>query len=70
MGAITFLVIAIVRRLGARANQQLPPNPTDDDILKMALQGRKILAIKWYRELHGVGLKDAKVAVERMLEKS
>ena len=33
-----------------------------------ARNGRKIQAIKWYRSLYGVGLKDAKEAVERMLK--
>lgn len=43
--------------------------PTDDQILRIGeaiTQGRKIEAIKLYREFTDVGLKDAKVKVERM----
>lgn len=39
-----------------------------NDILELALNGRKIEAIKRYREVHGVGLKEAKDAVEAMVE--
>ena len=39
---------------------------SDEEILKIA-QANKIEAIKEYRALHGVGLRDAKDAVERMM---
>lgn len=39
---------------------------TDDEIRKTLLRGDKIQAIKMYRELHGVGLAEAKEAVEAM----
>jgi len=43
------------------------PNPdVDPEVLGLAKAGRKIEAIKRYRELTGVGLKDAKDFVERL----
>ena len=39
---------------------------TDRDIEQFIADGRKIEAIKLYRESHGVGLKEAKEAVERL----
>lgn len=38
----------------------------EDEILQLAKSGRKIEAIKKYREKYNVGLKEAKDAVERM----
>jgi ribosomal protein L7/L12 len=40
---------------------------TDEEILRTAKSGHKISAIKIYREFYGVGLKEAKEAVETML---
>ena len=40
---------------------------TDEEILRTAKSGHKIAAIKTYREIYGVGLKEAKDAVEVML---
>ena len=39
---------------------------TDSDIKRLALSGHKIWAIKRYRELHNVSLKEAKQRVEEM----
>ncbi len=36
----------------------------EQDVLRLLQAGEKIMAIKCYRELHGVGLKEAKEAVE------
>jgi ribosomal protein L7/L12 len=36
----------------------------DDDVLRLLKAGEKIMAIKCYRELHGLGIKKAKEAVE------
>ena len=44
-----------------------PENVTDEDIRKVARLGQKLQAIKWYKSLHNVGLKDAKEAVEKMI---
>ena len=41
----------------------------DEDVEVLAQSGRKLAAIKAYRKLHGVDLKQAKEAVEVMLEK-
>jgi ribosomal protein L7/L12 len=57
------------RRTEALRQQGLYPAPgkgTDADVAKLLAAGRKIDAIKIYREIHGVGLKEAKEAVERM----
>ena len=60
-----FLLIALIFLL-------LPKKPleanvsSDEEILKIA-QTNKIEAIKEFRALYGVGLKDAKDAVERMM---
>ena len=46
------------------------PNSGTDDILRLAQAGNKIEAIKLYREIHGVGLKEAKDAVEKLIEEN
>jgi ribosomal protein L7/L12 len=43
-----------------------PDIAIDQDVVALARAGRKIEAIKRYRELTGVGLKEAKDAVERI----
>jgi len=43
-----------------------PSNESDDEVLKLLRSGQKISAIKAYREQTGVGLKEAKDAVEAM----
>jgi ribosomal protein L7/L12 len=48
-------------RLGASPEKNVPP-----EILGLLQAGRKIEAIKVYREATGVGLKEAKDAVEAM----
>ena len=41
-------------------------NTTDSDIKKLAQSGHKIWAIKRYREIHNVSLKEAKKKIEAM----
>ena len=41
----------------------------DEDIEVLAQSGRKLAAVKAYRKMHGVGLQQAKDAVEEMLKK-
>jgi len=50
------------------AREDAPPAraSSDDDIRKLAKKGKTIEAIKLYRERHGVGLKEAKDAVEAL----
>jgi ribosomal protein L7/L12 len=68
---ILFLLLRVFSTRGGR-NTSLELAGTDavplteDSIRALLLQGRKIQAIKAYRELHHVDLKDAKEAVERL----
>ena len=39
---------------------------TMEDVVKLAQSGNKLMAIKAYRDIHRVGLKEAKEAVERL----
>lgn len=54
---------------GSSSQSNLSENVSDDDIRVLAQQGKMIQAIKSYRILHGVGLKEAKDAVEEMMVK-
>jgi len=54
--------------LRAKPTYASPGPLTDDSVRELVLLGRKIEAIKAYRTLHGVDLKDAKHAVERLAE--
>jgi len=54
---------------GSSSRSNLSENVSDDDIRELAQQGKMIQAIKSYRNLHGVGLKEAKDAVEEMMAK-
>jgi ribosomal protein L7/L12 len=38
----------------------------EDDVLRLLQAGEKIMAIRCYREIHNVGLKEAKDAVEAL----
>ncbi|NET10002.1 MAG: hypothetical protein F6K09_05375 [Merismopedia sp. SIO2A8] len=52
-----------------QSDSAVPPSRlSDEDIRELARQGKKIEAIKQYRMLHGVGLKQAKNAVEEMMQ--
>jgi len=46
----------------------LPPldKTTDDDIAQLVKAGHKVWAIKRYRQLHNVSLKDAKTKIEAL----
>ena len=61
------VVLGILLSFGRGSSAEMPENATDEDIRLLAQQGKKIEAIKWYRTLHGVGLKEAKEAVEEMM---
>ncbi|TQV86031.1 hypothetical protein FLL46_18875 [Aliikangiella coralliicola] len=60
-----FLVVFFLFKVGKPGR---PPvsNVTDQDVIDALKQGQKIQAIKYYRTIHGVGLKEAKEAVEAM----
>jgi len=67
IGVAVVVGLLIVFGRGSSSPTNLPQNATDDDIRTLAKNGKKIQAIKWYRALHGVGLKEAKDAVEEMM---
>ena len=60
----------ILRLLGTSTQERTPDNVSEKAIYGMAMQGKKIQAIKAYRQRHGGSLKDAKAAVEEMTNKS
>jgi len=45
-------------------------NATEEDIISALNSGHKVRAIKYYRTVHGVGLKEAKDAVEKLASKT
>jgi len=45
-------------------------NATEEDIISALNDGHKVRAIKYYRSVHGVGLKEAKDAVEKLESKT
>lgn len=55
-------LIATMKKLGA----EVPSRPMPPEVLGLLQAGRKIEAIKVYREHTGQGLKDAKDAVEQV----
>jgi ribosomal protein L7/L12 len=61
-------VEAIQRGQAARSGP-LGDRDLEDEVVSLLEQGQKIEAIKRYRERTGVGLKEAKDAVERMAER-
>lgn len=64
------VVVGVVLLLGRRSSSSssgMPAGTTDADIRDLAQAGHTIQAIKWYRELHQVGLAEAKSAVEEMM---
>ena len=70
VGAVVLLLVVVLARGGQAP--LAPTTPAERSQLEFELQRalterRKIDAIKLYRALHGIGLKEAKEAVERML---
>lgn len=64
-------VLYLFSRIGAQppvdlANAPDLPEQTLNELRALASQGDKIRAIKRYRELTGVGLRDAKTFVEQL----
>ena len=63
---VALLAIAVMRRRGQSVpsmDQDGAP-PTEADIDRLIIEGRKIEAIKVYRRLRGSDLKDAKDAID------
>jgi ribosomal protein L7/L12 len=65
--AVVLAAVLLGRRSSSGEPSSMPNDATDEDIRALAQQGKKIEAAKWYRVLHGVGLKEAKDAVEQMI---
>ena len=57
-----------IAELRARGVYPEDGKETDEDVARLLQSGQKIMAIRCYRSLHKVGLKEAKDAVE-LLEK-
>lgn len=68
--ALAFLVLRALsgggRAAGTGAALRQSVTASEEGVRQLLAQGRKIEAIKLYRELHHVGLKEAKEAVERL----
>jgi ribosomal protein L7/L12 len=68
--ALLFLIDRFNRAKKRRLQESgmLPPDGqgTDADVERLLLRGEKLSAIKLYRDIHGVGLKEAKEAVEEI----
>lgn len=63
---IIAIVIIFFIILGKKTSSHSRRDSTEEDILNALTKGNKIEAIKHYRSVHSVGLKEAKEAVERM----
>lgn len=61
------VAVAIARWNGRR--DPLPEKLTDDDIASAARSGDTTRALRWYRSVHGGGLKAAKEAVGKLARK-
>ena len=71
--ALVFLWARLNRSTGGRLRRRdtLPPRGqgSQADVERLVSAGRKIEAIKLYREIHKVGLKEAKEAVDKLVER-
>lgn len=66
-GAVSIVLLALWLRPDDRVGMPSSGSPGSTDSVESALHaGRKIDAIKLYREQNGVGLRDAKEAVEAL----
>lgn len=69
--AISALLFVLVVRSGEPGPERSPVSAREQADLEVDLarsldEGRKIDAIKLYRRIHGVGLREAKEAIERL----
>jgi ribosomal protein L7/L12 len=67
VGVFLFVVL-VLRIMGSRGGEspEIHEPPSDESIRRSIAGGRKIQAIKDYRKLHNVGLREAKDAVEEL----
>jgi ribosomal protein L7/L12 len=69
VAAAVVLVLIVLSRAGRPSHNLDLATATEGDITRLLMGGHKIDAIKVYRRLHGVDLKAAKDAVERLAAK-
>lgn len=71
IGAVIAIVYYIIKSKFSKPKKSYHSHDAhdDEDVEVLAQSGRKMAAIKAYRKLHGVGLQQAKDAVEEMLKK-
>jgi ribosomal protein L7/L12 len=60
------LLFIVLSRTGRSSHNIDLDTATEEDLSRLLITGHKIDAIKVYRRLHGVDLKAAKEAVERL----
>jgi ribosomal protein L7/L12 len=70
---VGIIIVAIVAKLllkssskGISGNSSVPENISEEDVKNLVRQGKKIEAIKCYRAMTGLGLKEAKDAIDKM----
>jgi len=69
VAAAVVLLFIVLSRTGRSSHNIDLDTATEGDITRLLMGGHKIDAIKVYRRLHGVDLKAAKDAVERLAAK-
>jgi len=70
VGIIVAIVILLFVIFSKKRNSPSMGSSTERDIIDAINDGRKIEAIKHYRYVHNVGLKEAKKAIDEMQKKS
>lgn len=70
---VGIIIVAIIFKLvfksaskGISKNSSAPENISEEDVKNLVRQGKKIEAIKCYRAMTGLGLKEAKNAIDKM----
>lgn len=65
---LAFFVIFLFQQRNNRPRVEMPRpgQGSMEDVHRLTREGHKIAAIKVYREVHGVGLREAKAAVEAL----
>ena len=69
VAAAVVVLLIVLSRAGRPSHNIDLDTATEGDITRLLMGGHKIDAIKIYRRLHGVDLKAAKEAVERLAAK-
>jgi ribosomal protein L7/L12 len=60
------LIVSVMVGVLRNRKDPVPPEATDQDVARIARTGDSARAIRWYRSLHGTGLRASKEAVERL----